>query len=203
MAKPSFTKNLIRDLGRDYKHDKDIGKVIEILKRRFKQERIPFAIIGAISMRFYGYVRHTEDIDIVTTSKGLDRIHAKLIGRGLVRRFSGARKSLIEPVHYVCVDVITAGEHAGSELSPIKYPDPSSKSFVMTEIGVKVPTLEKLIEFKLASGIWGSRLHDIGDVFNLIKANSLGDDFANLLHPDLRAKFLQILDAVRKEKRIE
>ena len=45
-------------------------------------------------MRQHGYVRFTEDIDLVTTREGLNRLHERLVGRGLAPRGPGLRKKL-------------------------------------------------------------------------------------------------------------
>jgi hypothetical protein len=59
-------------------------------------------------------------------------------------------------------------------------------------------TLEKLIELKLASGISASdRLKDLADVQELIKIKQLDADFALKLDPYVRAKYLELQEAVR------
>lgn len=201
MAKPYFG-SMIVGLQRDQDHMKDIASVLRDLRRRFEEEGIPFAVLGAMAVRQYGHVRHTEDLDILTTREGLDRIHERFGGRGINPRAAGLRKKLIESEHHVPIDVITAGEPAGGQGSPILYPDPSGPGFVEFD-GIRYPTLERLIDFKIASHVWGHRLHDAGDVQKLIQANKLDERFADKLHPDLRAKYAEILDFSRREKDIE
>jgi hypothetical protein len=181
---------------------KDIGAVLESLKRRFAEEGIVFAVLGATAVGRYGYLRHSEDLDILTTPEGLDRLHARFSGRGINPRAPGLRKKLVESEHQVPIDVITAGEPAGGQGSPILYPDPSGPGFIAFD-GILYPTLERLIEFKLASHIWGNRLHDAGDVQRLIQANKLDESLAGRLHPALRDKYMEILDLSRREKEIE
>ncbi len=181
---------------------KDIAAVLESLKRRFAEEGIPFAVLGAIAVAKYGHFRTTEDLDILTTKEGLDRIHERFSGRGINPRAAGLRKKLIETEHYVPIDVITAGEPAGGQGSPIFYPDPSGPGFVSVE-GVLYPTLERLIEFKLASHVWGNRLQDAADVQRLVQVNRLDESLAQSLHPALRAKYLEVLDLSRRERDIE
>jgi len=183
-------------------HSKDIAAVLDSLSRRLDREEIPFALIGALAMRVHGYTRHTEDIDILTTKDGLDRIHERLVGRGIVPRARGLRKKLRETEHYVDIDVITAGEHAGSGESPVVYPDPRQEGFVVRD-GRRVPDLPLLISFKLASGIWGRREKDLGDAQELIKSNRLPKSFARKLDEALRPKFLELLENVRAERDIE
>ena len=67
-----------------------------------------------------------------------------------------------------------------------------------------VVTLEKLVELKLASGMTApDRLKDLADVQELIKMRGLDGEFAEKLHPYVREKFLELLDAVERGARIE
>ncbi|MDQ7778438.1 MAG: hypothetical protein RDV41_01860 [Planctomycetota bacterium] len=58
---------LVEELRRDLVHQKDIAAALEELGRRLAGEGVPFAVLGALAARCYGYARHTEDIDILTT----------------------------------------------------------------------------------------------------------------------------------------
>ena len=71
-----------------------------------------------------------------------------------------------------------------------------------TEIdGIRFVALEKLIELKLASGISAPyRLKDLADVQELIKIRKLDADFALKLDPYVRAKYLELEEAVRKSE---
>ena len=202
MAEPYTGPGLIGKLRRQQGHMKDIARVLHELKRRLDELEVPFAVVGATAMYQYGYVRATEDLDLLTTKAGLDRIHEKLVGLGYVARGPKLRKSLRETEHHVNIDVITAGEHAGSSESPLIFPDPSSDAFVEID-GVRYPRLERLIELKLVSGVWGNRPHDLGDVFNLIKANRLDASFAGKLIPEVRGKFQELFEQTKKEVTLE
>lgn len=169
---------------------KDLKAALRSLCRRFEQEGIPFAVIGAMAVRQHGHERFTEDVDILTTPDGLRRIHEAFGGRGLNPRAPGLRKSLVDSEHEVQIDVITAGEPAGAAGSPVLYPDPSGPGFEKID-GITYPTLDKLVEFKLASSIWGKRIHDLADVVKLIQVNRLDVAFAERLHPGVRPKFLE------------
>src|SRR5574341_1064978 len=85
---------LLQLLRRDVVHARDIEAALNHLRERMGREQIPFGLIGAIAMRYYGHVRFTEDIDILTTREGLDRIHEALVGRGFLPRGPGLRKRL-------------------------------------------------------------------------------------------------------------
>ena len=183
-------------------HSRDIAAALESLRLRLAEEGIPFAVIGALALRSYGYVRHTEDIDILTTPEGLDRIHARLVGRGLALRGPGLRKSLRDTERQVNVDVVTSGEHAGSPESPVEYPPPDSPAFVESA-GLRLPSLEALVEFKIASGVWGHRAQDLADVQRLIRINGLDEAFAGRLASPLRQTFLDLLRESRLERDLE
>jgi len=193
---------LIEQLRRDQVHSRDIAGALESLRRRLSQESIPFVVIGALALRHYGYVRHTEDIDILLTPEGLEKVHARLVGQGLALRGPGLRKSLRETEHEVNIDVVISGEHAGSPRSPVVYPPPDSAAFVDVA-GLRLPTLESLIEFKIASGVWGHRTQDLADVQRLIRTNGLEEPFAERLPPPLRQKFLDLLRESRLERELE
>ncbi len=183
-------------------HSHDIAAALESLRRRLSLEGIPFAVIGALALRHYGYIRHTEDIDILLTPDGLEKLHATLVGKGLIPRGSGLRKSLREVEHEVNIDVVTSGEHAGSPESPVVYPPPDSSAF-MEVAGLRLPTLHAAIEFKIASGVWGHRTQDLADVQRLIRINGLRETFGERLSPPLRQTFLDLLRESRLERELE
>ncbi len=183
-------------------HAQDIAAVLESLRRRCAEEGIPFAVVGALALRQYAYVRATEDIDILTTREGLDKIHDALVGRGFVPRAPGLRKRLRETEHVVNIDVITSGEHAGSQESPLVYPSPDSEAFIELG-GIRYPTLETLITFKITSGVWGHRDQDLVDVQKLIRANGLAETFTEQLPNELREHFLTLLQRSREEIELE
>jgi hypothetical protein len=185
-------------------HERDLDRALADWKRRCDEAGIPFAVIGAVAMRQHRYVRHTEDIDIVTTREGLDRIHERLVGHGIRPRAEGLRKKLRDTIRDVDIDVIQAGEHAGSISSPVVYPDPTSESFAVRDAnGIAYATLPALVTFKLGSGIWGRRTRDLADVEELIRANQLDESFTERLPEALHGPFLERLEAARAQRDIE
>jgi hypothetical protein len=96
------------------------------------------------------------------------------------------------------IEVIAAGEYPGDgKPKPVSFPKPS-EAFVEID-GVKFPTLEKLIELKLASGMTAPhRLKDLADVQELIKIRGLSGEFAEKLDPYVRGRFLDLLKAVER-----
>ena len=161
---------------------------------------IDYMVIGAVALMAYGYPRFTEDIDLVMTREGLEAFHRELIGLGYVPAFPGAKKRLRSTRDNVPIEVIVAGEYPGDgKPKPVSFPVPSDSS---TEIdGVRVVTLEKLIELKLASGMTApDRLKDLADVQELIKARGLASNFAATLNPYVRDKFLELCRAVEQTR---
>src|SRR2546421_11683697 len=155
-------------------------------------------VIGAVALMAHGYPRFTEDIDLVLTSEGLEAFHRELIGLGYVPAFQGARKRLRATRDGVPVEVIVAGEYPGDgKPKPVSFPEPASASVEID--GVRVVTLEKLIELKLASGMTApDRLKDLADVQELIKIRHLSREFVENLNPYVRAKYLELLEAVER-----
>ena len=86
------------------------------------------------------------------------------------------------------------------EGKPVSFPEPVSASVEID--GVRVVTLEKLIELKLASGMTApDRLKDLADVQELIKARGLSAEFAEELNPYVREQYLRLWSAVEQARR--
>jgi len=159
---------------------------------------IDYMVIGAVALMAHGYPRFTEDIDLVLTREGLEAFHRELIGLGYAPAFQGARKRLRAAGGGVPVEVIVAGEYPGDgKPKPVSFPDPASASVEID--GVRVVTLEKLIELKLASGMTApDRLKDLADVQELIKTRGLPASFAEELNPYVREEYLRLWGGVEQ-----
>ena len=177
-----------------------LNKTLARVTSDLENHGISYAVIGATALLAHGYPRLTEDIDLLMTAEGLEKFHAELIGLGYVPAFPGAKKKLRSTRDGVSIEVMTTGEYPGDgKPKPVSMPDPASAS---TEIdGIKYVTLEKLIELKLASGISAPhRLKDLADVQELIKFKNLGADFADKLDPYVRAKYIELQEAVSQSQ---
>ncbi len=177
------------------------GRLNDALTRLVEDLRtheIAYVVIGALALLAYGYPRFTEDIDIVLTPEGLEKFHRELIGLGYVPAFEGARKRLRSTHNGTPVELIAAGEYPGDgKPKPVRFPRPPEATVEID--GIRFPTLEKLIELKLASGITApDRLKDLADVQELIKVRSLSNEFAEKLDPYVRSKFLELVNSVRQ-----
>jgi hypothetical protein len=171
------------------------------LSADLKQRGIDYMVTDAVALMAYGYPRFTEDIDLVLTKEGLEAFHQELIGLGYVPAFQGAKKRLRSTRDGVPIEVIVTGEYPGDgKPKPVSFPVPADASVEID--GVRVVTLEKLIELKLASGMTApDRLKDLADVQELIKLRGLAADFAEKLNPYVREQFLKLHRAVEQAKR--
>ncbi len=175
-----------------------LNNALTQLAADLKAHGIDYAVIGAVALLAHGYLRFTEDIDLVLTREGLEKFHQELIGFGYAPAFPGARKRMRSIPEGVSIEVMTTGEYPGDgKPKPVAMPDPALASIEID--GVQFVTLEKLVELKIASGMTApDRLKDLADVQELIKIRSLPKDFASRLHPYVRDKFLELSEAVEK-----
>ena len=175
-----------------------LNSALAKVTRDLKEHRIDYMVIGAVALLEHGYPRLTEDIDLVLTPKGLEIFHRELIGLGYVPAFPGAKKRVRSTTDGIIIEIMTTGEYPGDgKPKPVSIPEPRAAS---TEIdGVKVVTLEKLIELKLASGMTAPhRLKDLADVQELIRIRDLQPEFAERLNPYVRAKFLELYETIKQ-----
>ena len=177
-----------------------INKTLARLANDLEQRGIDYIVIDAIALLAHGYPRFTEDIDLVMTREGLQKFHDELVGLGYSPALSGAKKRLRSTADNVSIEVMTTGEFPGDgKPKPVSMPRPTEASIEID--GIKFVTLEKLIELKLASGISAAdRLKDLADVQELIKIRQLDADFVLKLDPYVRAKYLELEEAVRKSE---
>ena len=158
-------------------------------------KKIDYVVVGAIAINQHGFQRLTVDIDILLSAEGLDRFQSELVGLGCPA-FEGARKKFNITRENIPLEIITSGEYPGDgKPKPVVFPDP--REFTVEIDGVKTITLEKLIELKLASGLSAPhRLKDLADVQELIKVKHLDKAFAEKLDESVRAKFVELAEAV-------
>lgn len=173
-----------------------LNDALSKLVRDLDEQDIDYAVIGAVALNQHGFQRFTTDIDLLMTRDGLDRFRKTLVGLGYRPTFEGAKKKFRTTEENVPVEIITAGEFPGDGLpKPVVFPDPADSTVVID--GIKTITLEKLIELKLASGLTAAhRLKDLADVQEVIKIKRLDAAFAEKLDDFVRAKYLELYDAV-------
>lgn len=176
--------------------DADVQKALEDLAYRLGGLGIPYAIVGAMALNAYGYVRATVDVDVLLTRDGLDRFRTTFLGRGYVEKVPGGR-GLRDTVHNVDIDVLIAGDYPGDGAEkPVAFPDPEEAAIVGERFSL-LP-LEKLIELKLAAGMTAPhRLRDLADVLDLIRVNGLPAALSEELDPYVRDKYLELWTAAQ------
>jgi hypothetical protein len=167
------------------------------LARRLDEVGIPYAVIGGMALGQHGLARMTEDVDVLMTPEGLAAFQVQCVGKGYVPAFTEARKTFRDTETQVRIEIITTGEYPGDgKPKPVAFPDPADVS-VNVE-GIRVVTLEKLIELKLASGASAPhRLRDLADVQDLISALSLPAEFAERLDASVRDEYWQLWQTVQ------
>jgi hypothetical protein len=166
------------------------------LATRLDALEVPYAIVGAMALNAYGYLRATVDVDVLLTREGLERFRHAVLGRGYVEKFPGSR-GLRDAARGVDIDVVLAGDYPGDgREKPVRFPDPADTA-VRGETFALVP-LETLVELKIASGMSAPhRLRDLADVIELIRVNRLPADYRERLHPYVRDRFAELWQAAQ------
>jgi hypothetical protein len=183
---------VLREAEELYQGEGRLRKTYERLTKYLTEMSISYSLIGGYALILHGVRRFTEDIDLLITHDGLERLHKELIGRGYVHVSPGSR-NVRDVETGVQIEFLVTGEFPGDgNPKPVAFPDPQSVE--ETREGIRVINLKSLIELKLASGMTSkARLQDLADVQRLIHKHNLSADFADQLHPYVREKFLELL----------
>jgi hypothetical protein len=179
----------LRDAGRFFMKQDQVYDTMRRLAGRLEDTGIDYAVIGGMAIAEHGLLRVTQDVDLLMTPAGLERFRERCHALGYVPAFEGARKSFIDVETRIRIEVLTAGEYPGDgKPKAVSFPDPAG---VTQEVeGVRIITLEKLIELKLASGLSAPhRLRDLADVQDLIQHLKLPLSLGQKLDPSVRAAY--------------
>jgi len=167
-----------------------VQKTLQRISQRLTEIGVDYAILGGMALYSYGFRRYTEDVDVLVTPDGLAKLHDELDGLGYVRPFA-ASKNLRDAETGVRIDFLVSGQFpGGGKPGPVAFPRPSDVA--VEQNGIRVVSLPKLVELKLASGQSPNRLKDLGDVQELIQHLKLPLDLAEKLDPSLRDEFRRI-----------
>jgi len=174
----------------------NVHGALERLVDRLSKLKIPYAIVGALSLNAYGYQRTTSDVDVLLRREDLESFKKAHLGRGYVDKFPGS-KGFRDATQNVDIDVLLTGEYPGDgKEKPVAFPDPAEAAVRGDRFSL-LP-LSTLLELKLASGMTAPhRLRDLADVIELIRINGLGEEFAGSLHPYVREKFQELWQAAQ------
>lgn len=186
----------LREGSMHFENESAVHKTLREIARRLDELGVDYAVVGGMAMYFQGYRRFTEDVDILVTREGIDRIHNELEGRGYLPPFTGSR-NLRDTDTGVRIEFLIAGDYPGDgKPKPVAFPDPTG---VTREIdGIKFLDLQRLVELKLASGMTHPRRkRDLVDVEELIDALELSREFADELDPYVRDTYVDLWQTVR------
>ena len=193
--------DLLRDSDDFFRGQGPVHRTLRRLAKRLDEETIPYSVLGGMALYLLGYERLTTDVDLLMTPEGLAAFRERFLGRGLVTAFTGAQKTFRDAETKVKVKVITTGEDPGDgKPKPVSFPDPSL-AFTDRE-GIRVITLEKLIELKLASGLSAPhRTHiDLADVQRLIEELHLPLALADQLDPSVRSEYQHLWELAQRAR---
>ena len=177
-----------------------VHATLRTLSSRMSAENIDYAVIDGMALVLRGYERLTVDVDVLLTPEGLQAFHERMVGRGYLPIFDGARKHFRDTETGVQIEIITTGEYPGDgKPKEVSFPSPNESSSEIN--GIRVLTLEKLIELKLASGLSAPhRVRDIADVQQLIEVLNLPRDIADRLAESVRSEYLRLWEATRRAR---
>lgn len=185
-------KAVLREGASLYGGEGRLQQTYERLTTRLASLGLDYSLVGGYALILHGVRRFTEDLDLLVTADALAAIRESLLGSGYTT-IPGNERNIRDAKTGVCIEFLCAGEFPGDgKEKPIAFPDPAS---VTEEVdGVRVVTLETLIELKLASGMTAKgRLQDLADVQRLIQAHNLTATYVDEIHPYVRQAFLDLL----------
>jgi hypothetical protein len=168
-----------------------LKKVTKILQ----SSGISYAIAGDMALVAHGYNQTTSSIEIIVTPAALHAIH---------KNFIGAEYSEIPSSHDLRDNA--SGVRIKFVVSDTNLQQPYVARFrdaaecLFEYDGIKYVSLSCLIQNKLESGISKlSRIKDLADVQELIRARKLSADFAQQLHPYVRDKYMELWNAIQQD----
>lgn len=185
----------LREGSMHFDESNQVHKTLRSITQRLNELKIPYAVVGGMAMFAHGYRRFTEDVDLLVTREGMNKVLDHLEGLGYVRP-SGTTTKLRDTTNGVRIEfLITGGFPGDGKPKPVAFPEPSH---VGQEIdGIQYLNLPTLLELKLASGLSAAhRLKDLADAQELIRVLKLPRDFSEQLNPYVRAKYEELWLAV-------
>ena len=190
-ADPRF---MIWEMSLQFDKGGPVYRTLDKLTTRLDALGLPYAIVGGMALSLHGFIRATDDVDLLVTRDVLKMIHDKIEGLGWVPPFAGS-KNLRDAETGVKIEFLVTGEYPGDgKPKPVSFPDPAD---VAVEIGgIKCINLPTLVQLKLASGTVAWRLKDLADVQELIRILALPESFAGGIDASVRGKFLELWHAV-------
>jgi hypothetical protein len=185
----------LREAGAYFMKKGRLHESLHRLSARLEAEKIAYALVGGMALGEHGYVRMTEDVDVLLTPEGLQAFQQRLVGRGYVATHPGATRTFRDTESGVRIKLLVTGEFPDDgKPKPVSFPDPAEA--IVDADHLRVLPLARIVELKLASGMTAPhRLRDLADVQELIKSRGLDDSFARDLDESVRATYLDLYRA--------
>jgi hypothetical protein len=90
-------------------------------------EGIPYALVGGMALGEHGYVRMTEDVDVLLTPQGLALFRERLVGRGYIATHPAGTRAFRDTESGVRIEVLVSGEFPGDgKPKSVRFPDPAT-----------------------------------------------------------------------------
>ena len=117
---------LLKEASDYYMARGDVFTTLQNLSRRLEEAKIPYALVEGLALAAHGFVRMTQDVDLLMTQEGLEAFKEKFVGRGYVSAFSGAQKTFRDSETQVRIEILITGDYPGDgKPKPVAFPDPS------------------------------------------------------------------------------
>ena len=189
--------SMLREAGDYFAGRGHLRETLRRLALRLDDEGIAYALLGGLALGEHGYVRMTDDVDVLVTPEGLARFLDRCVGRGYVGTHPGAARAFRDVESRVRIEFLVTGEFPGDgKPKPVAFPDPAVATVVD---GVRILPLPHVVELKLASGMSApDRLRDLADVQEVIKARHLDEAFADQLDPSVQARYRELWRAAER-----
>ena len=170
-----------------------VWETLRDLERRLNEAGIDYVVVGGLALNAHNYPRQTVDVDVVLTAQGFAELRKRYEGSAYTPA-KGAPRRFVDPKSEVTIDVLIAGELAGKrgKNPSVRFPEPSEAEL---HADLRTVSLARLIELKLVT--W--RYKDWGDAVELIRRNSLPEDFADRLDPVVRTPYAECYDQANDE----
>jgi hypothetical protein len=136
-----------------------IEDAVPAVRRLMHAAGLQFKIAGGIAVAHHGYVRTTDDVDVLVSAAEVDRLDAQLAAHGFVRE---RRSRLRHTQTGTRVDLLLGGEPMPQPGRP-DYPLPQAVAGSPDD--PEVLSLEALVTLKL----YARRHQDVADVVALLK----------------------------------
>src|SRR5215212_327348 len=112
-VRPTSAEETLREVDAFFMKSGSVHDTLRKLVRRLASEQIDYAIIGGMALALHGFIRPTQDIDLLMTREGLDQFSNQMAGLGYVPAFPGARKHFRDTETGVPIEILVAGDYPG------------------------------------------------------------------------------------------